>query len=903
MNQPTISYPVYADILRDSLSRNARRDCFHIKRNAAWRTWTYDDFRRNLNAFSHALKKSGFGAGDKGVVIGENCPEWIIAYHGFFCAGGATVPIDPNLPAAEIREILRVTRASYVVCSATLLSVIEELRIEAPSLKKILVLYGNAPQNSVSFDEFSSRGSDRFDALAGPFSADDTTVILFTSGTTGKAKGVALTQKNFTSAPLHGIPKMKASGSDTMLAVLPLHHVFGAAACIAGALCTGIDLVFVTSMKAPLIMEAIRENHVTILPAVPKMVGLFYNAIERKVRSKGFLTAILFRALMLAAIVPGARGLRKKFFSSVHESFGGKLNLIISGGASLAKKYFNGFRRMGFTIVEGYGLTETFGPITLCPAAAPKLGSVGTILPGNDMKIVQPDANGAGEVLFRGACVFAGYYENKEQTRRVFDGEGWFHTGDIGFIDKQGYLFLSGRIKDVIILESGKNAYPDELEDFYSASTLIEEIGVFGVTIKGKEIIAALIVPSASVKKNYGMDKAGEVIRNEIVRMGRNLPSYKKLTDFAVVADLLPRTTTQKLKKHELRQMYIAKRDATGKIRAPARAMSAMDSVLAATEEFGVIRRHIADLVNAQVNRDIFPADNLELDLELDSMKRVELCAGVEESYAIQFPDEELFKLQTAGDLCRLVVELKSGAALTPEAGSIQTIRKRLAVASSADIALPEIGNRVLTDLPAAAAFSVSKALWGLTVTGAENLATEGPVIFCANHQSYIDILWLLYALPPQVRKMTFATGKSDVLASPLLSMFVKNTPFIPIEHGGDVLKALRLSIAALKQGRNLIIFPEGGRSRTGDIRPFKAGIGMLMIETNAAVVPVKIKGSFDIWAPGKLPKFITGRKNPPSVTFGQRFTLQDLIDKCVVSAYSTDQQVAQCIQNIVEAM
>ncbi|HEX7510781.1 MAG TPA: AMP-binding protein, partial [Chitinivibrionales bacterium] len=581
MDAPVQSSVVYADLLRASLSRNAPRQCFHVKRNGEWQSWTYADFGRDLNRCTDALKKAGFGGGDKGVVIGENCPEWVIAYHAFFCAGGYTVPVDPNLPAAEIGEIIRLSQAGFVVCSSSLLTVIEELRRGLPCIQKIIILNGIATRAMESFNDFCMTGVESAEALAGPFLADDPTALLFTSGTTGKAKGVVLTQRNFVSAPLHGVPRMKVSREDTMLAVLPLHHVFGAAANIAAALCTGMDLVFVTSIKGPLILEAMREKGVTILPAVPKMVALFYNAIEHKVRSKGMLAMIFFRILFFLSMTLGpvfGSTLRKKLFASVHATFGGRLNLIISGGASLGKKYLIGFLRMGFTIVEGYGLTETFGPITLCPSSAPRLGSVGTILPDNDIKIREPDARGVGEVLLRGACVFNGYYKSEQQTRAAFDAEGWFYTGDLGYIDRHGYLFLSGRIKDVIILDSGKNAYPDELEDFYGVSALIEEIGVFGATIQGKEIIAALIVASAAVTKTFGTDKTPEVIHSEIVRMGRNLPSYKKLTDYLVVAGPLPKTTTQKLKKHELRQLYFAARDTTGKIRPPLGVQSAMDA-------------------------------------------------------------------------------------------------------------------------------------------------------------------------------------------------------------------------------------------------------------------------------------------------------------------------------------
>ena len=905
MNDQARQPPVYADLLRASLNRNADRPCFHAKRGGTWRTWTYAEFHRGINRMTDALKKAGFGFGHNGVVIGENSPEWVIAYHSYFFAGGCTVPIDPHLPLPEIREIVRLTTASFVACSKELFNVFKDIGAELSCIKKTLVLDGPARGAGETFDGFCSTGDESADAPARPFFANDTTVIIFTSGTTGKAKGVALNQRNFTTTPLHVVPRMNVGPADTMLAALPLHHVFGAAACITGALCAGMDLVFVPSVKGPLILEALRDKRVTILPAVPKMVSLFYDAIERSVRSKGLPALCVFRALMLLSFVLGpilGRAFQKKLFSSVHAALGGKLNLIVSGGASLQKKYFNGFRGMGFTIVEGYGLTETFGPITLCPGNHPRLGSVGPVLPDNEMKIHEPDISGVGEVLFRGAAVFKGYYNDDAHTKTVFDEQSWFHTGDVGKTDSNGYLYLSGRIKDLIVLESGKNAYPDEIEDYFSTSELIEEIGVFGVRVHDTEIIAALIVPAASVVSTYGADKAGDVIYNEVVRMGRNLPSYKKPADFAVVKGPLPRTTTQKLKKHELRQMYYARRDASGKIKPPSRPMPAVDTALLSTMEYQRAARHIGSLADAGRYYEALPSHHLELDAGLDSMRRVELFCRLEEEFSIVFPEDALLKTQTVGDLCRLVMELKSPSLAVPEAVSAQTLRQRMSGASAPDIALPG-HNTLFSDAIPRFAFSLSKALWGLAVSGAADFQCEGPVIFCANHGSYIDILWLLYVLPYNVRVNTFTTGKSEVLKSPVLSPFLKNIPFIPVERGGDVVKALRLSAAALKKGKNLIIFPEGGRSRTGRMKPFKAGIGILMLETNASVVPVKIKGSYDIWPAGKLPRIIGGRRFGPSVTFGERLTLQKLIERGKLSPYSTDEQIAACIQNIVEEM
>jgi Long-chain acyl-CoA synthetases (AMP-forming) len=894
---------VYTDLLRESIKKNASRPCFHIKRDGNYQTWLYADFHRDLNRMVDALKKHGFSGPDNGVVIGENTPEWAIAYHAFFLAGGRTVPIDPNLPAAEIREIIRLTEARFIVCSPPFVGLFRDLKSDFPFIKKLIVIGNSARGDTPSFKDFCDSGDADIDAFAGAFAPDDPLVIIFTSGTTGRAKGVMLIQRNFTATPVHAVPRMKVDANDTMLAVLPLHHVFGAAACFAAALCTGMDVVFVPKIKGPLILEALNERRVTILPAVPKMIALFHSSIEHALQSKGFAVRALFAflSLMSASLGPllGTK-FRKKIFASIHKKFGGRLNLIISGGASLQKKYFSSFRLWGFTIVEGYGLTETFGPITLCPGDDPRLGSVGTVLPDNEMKICSPDPSGVGEVLFKGETVFTRYYNNEEQTRGAFDPEGWFHTGDLGRTDKDGFLYLSGRIKDVIVLDSGKNAYPDELEDYYLTSQLIEEIGVFGANVKGKEIIAALIVPSPIIRRAHPVPKASEIIHNEVSRMGRNLPSYKKITDFAVVYEPLPKTTTIKLKKQELRQMYYALRNTSGARAVFSHPVSAIDAALIATGEYTTLVKRIIAAAGPLDQDQVLPAHNLELDLGLDSLKRLDVLCSIEETYSVVFPDDALVSLQTVGDLYALTMELRSSAA--DQTGiSPAGFRQRLATAAFPAPAASHAS--LLSESIPRLAFSISKLLWNVSVKGLETLPIKGPFIFCANHQSYLDGLLLLHALPRRVRETTVTTGKSEVLKSPVLSPFINRSSFIPVERDGDVVQALKLSIAALKNGKNLILFPEGGRSRTGEMRPFKSGVGLLMLETNAAVVPAKIKGTFDVWPAGKFPKLIGARRHALSITFGPPLNLQDMIDMKKITPYSTAQMIAACIHNIIQEM
>jgi len=891
---------VYADLLHKSIIENTSRPCMHIKKNGDYLTWTYADFHRDLNRLVSALRKHGFLDGNNLVVIGDNTPGWVLAWHAGFLAGGRTVPVDPNLPAAEIREIVSQTRPRFVFCSKNFTALFEEMKSEFDCIARVVADDERHHDQNATFGRFLGEGDPNEDVFLRPFSPDDPTVIIFTSGTTGKAKGVVLCQRNFTAISLSAIPRMRVGPGDTMMAVLPLHHVFGACACLPGALGGGLDIVLIPTVKGSLIAEGLRDKHVSMLPAVPKMLQLFYNTINQNVKSKGTAVRLLFAAMKFVSLTLGryaGQRFRAHLFSAVHRGFGGRLSVIISGGASIRKNIFNGFRLMGFNIVEGYGLSETFGAVTLCPIDKPKPASVGVPLADNEVRIDKQDASGIGEVCFRGTNVFTGYYNNPELTKKVFDADGWFHTGDLGRIDTDGFIFISGRIKDIIVLDSGKNVYPDELEDFYAVSHSIEEIGVFSATLKGKEIAAALIVPARDIRRNHTMAEATEIVRNEVLRLGRDLPSYKKITDFAAVYDPLPRTTSKKLKKHELREQYYALKESGGERKAK-QAISAAESALMETGEYRTIASFAAKTANRNEHASMPPFFNLELDLGLDSMKQLDLACMVERHFCIVFSDEDLVKMETLGDLYTTTLDLVSGSGSTGCAETVQDIKQRI-VRSRLPVHYPS-RTAVPGALPLAAGAATS-ALWNVSSTGTDDLPGTGPMLFCANRQSPLDPLWVMYSLPHQLRRKTYIIGGKDLFPRPLRALLGRN--IVPVKHDGDVANILKLSISVLSDGNNLLVFPESSPTRTGELRKFKSGVGLLMLDVNAAVVPVRVRGTFDVWPLGGLPKFSSGKKARPTITFGMPLTFQGLIDAGKITPYSTADQIAECLREIISEM
>lgn len=894
----------YAELLKSTIEQHASLDCLHIKRRRRYQTWTYADLHRDLKCLTSMLRAKGVGRGTNCTVIGPNTPEWMIAYHGIILAGGCTVPIDPNLPAQEIREIVRQTEPRLAFCSPAYLALFRELASSPGAIEEIVLLDDSSSGEEKHLHGFIDEGDEGNDAFAETFDPQDPCAILFTSGTTGKTKGATLVQRNFTTAGIHGVPRMGVTAEDTVLAVLPLHHVFGFAACIAGPLAAGMDIVFIPEIKGPLIIEGLKDKRVSMLPAVPQMLELFYNNIQRNVKAKGAVVSTLFAVLTALSRTIGAvagTGFRRRLFRTVHEGFGGNLRVLISGGASLKKRCFDGFRLMGFGIVEGYGLTETFGPITLCPLNDARLGSVGPVLEGNEVKLHQQDTHGVGELCFRGTTVFAGYSNNSQATDEVFDSEGWFHTGDLGRISNDGFIYITGRAKELIVLDSGKNVYPDEVEEYYSSSPMIEEIGVFGHRAEGGETVAAVIVPAKDLRAKYSTERLNTMINDELVRLGGGLPTYKKIASFVVVMHPLPRTTTRKLKKPEIRKLYDSVKRQTGAAELPQAKLSFLETASMETPEYVTVVDYIVALSPGLDREKITPRSHLELDLGLDSLKSLDLVAQLEEHFGISVPPEALLKLETLGDAVSLVHELQTQDT-KGDSRKGGTIKERIGSDASDTAELPQSRSLLYRMLPPAA-LALSKLLWGTRVEGHGDLVNNRPTIYAANHEGMLDTVWLIGALPWNVRRRTFGTGKAELLTMPVLAGILKRSNMIPVEREGDVVEALRTSIGVLKDGKNLLIFPEGTRTRTGEMGRFKSGLGTLMLQTDAQVIPVRVKGSYQLWPAGSGPRLFDGHKHQPSIQFGEPITHADLVKRGIIDRGASAEDVAAAMRKIIAGM
>ena len=474
------------------------------------------------------LASLGIKQGDRVAIMSRPRIRFAIATLAILRLGGWMVPLDPTLAKPEAEALIKESGAKAVFAP-------EELFDHLPSDGPILINFDDGNKGTA----FSSLLHD------GPLpkveiSADDIAVLAYTSGTTGNAKGVLLSHKNITADIEACITVMPVTEKDVFLTIAPWHHIFGLTTALLLPLYTGALALYTDDYRA--IAKILNRYKVTGFMGVPKLYHAMYEKLMNQVQ-KNLLGRVMLR------LAPKLVGNKVKDALT-----GGKLRFFVSGSAPLDPKVSSGFRRLGIPMIEGYGLTETSPVVSFCDPFSPKGGSVGRPLPKIEVKLIDIRPDGVGELLVRGPTVMQGYYNNEQATREVIDPDGWFHTGDLAFIDQDGEIFLKGRAKNVIVLESGKNVYPEEIEWELSRIPYIEEVLVRGETEQGHEVVKAVIYPNTERLKAAGhLNDAQDAIWEEIKRRQQRLAPHKRIrrkTDVVLVDAPFPKTSTMDIKRH-----------------------------------------------------------------------------------------------------------------------------------------------------------------------------------------------------------------------------------------------------------------------------------------------------------------------------------------------------------------
>lgn len=519
----------------------------------------YTELLDNILRFGAALKSLGINERAHIAIIGENRVQWALSYLTIMCFNFVAVPIDKNLTENEILNIIHESDAEAIIFTENFASLFEEHKV---SLKKL--------KHYICMDNFKSgSGFMKMKNLIDEnepvnkndlpkINPDELAEIIFTSGSLGRAKGVMLSQKNISSNLTAMVKMLFIFPEDRFLSVLPMHHTYE---CTCGMLCPlycGASVHYARSLKT--VVDDIQKVKATILLGVPLLYDKMFKRISKAIKEdkvKSVVVPALVKITDLAGKF-GANDLKKKIFKEIHNKFGGHIRIFIAGGAAPDPLVAKGLREFGFNFIQGYGLTETSPILTLNRLDFFKDNAAGIPLPGIEIKINNPDENGSGEIWAKGDSVMLGYYKNEKFTKDVFS-DGWFKTGDIGYFDEEGFLHINGRMKNVIISRSGKNVFPEEIEDILNRSPFILESIVYGEEdSKHDEVIAAQIVVDAEAFIEFSNTKGfeinvemiNEIIDNEIKECNKQLAAYKRITKFHIRDNEFEKTTTQKIKRY-----------------------------------------------------------------------------------------------------------------------------------------------------------------------------------------------------------------------------------------------------------------------------------------------------------------------------------------------------------------
>ncbi len=557
----------FPELVRRNAEKYGERITFQMRRDGIFETFTYKKVYEMVRSIATALISIGVRKGERAGVISENRPEWPISYLSIVYAGGTIVPIDPQLKHKEIGHILNLSGTKVVFSSKKYLPVLQECR-ENMGLPETIILMGKSySKEFVVMDDFIKKGQELLSK--GSFvpedsekGIDDLLAIIFTSGTTGKSKGVMLTQRNVMFDAIASSKVIKVIEGDNFMSVLPLHHTFEATAGFILPFYKGAMITYARSLKSREIIEDIEDSVATILLGVPLLFEKMLKGLHKGIsEQKGIIRVLVGTNL---AIV---RGLKKLFkvdvghtlFSSVRNKAGlGSLRLLVAGGAALPLWVSKGFKELGFKIIQGYGLTETSPVTNVNPLNKVKPVSIGPPIPGIEVRIADPDKMGIGEITVKGPIVMKGYYRDEEETNKVKRG-GWLYTGDYGRTDDDNYFYVTGRKKSVIVSHAGKNIYPEEIEGELLTSDFIEEVLVIGrinSTTKREEV-HAIIYPNWEELDRFteqkGIEQTGKWVEGffteEIAKHCKDLADYKRVKSFSIREEEFPKTTTRKIKR------------------------------------------------------------------------------------------------------------------------------------------------------------------------------------------------------------------------------------------------------------------------------------------------------------------------------------------------------------------
>ena len=770
------------------------------------REYSYKEVILSAKSFSERIniKKE-----DRVIIFMENRPELLFSFLGIWNKQGTCVCLDGGFSGEELTYYIKDCKPKYIFTS----------RVNYKAAAKGLELAGM--ENSVEILVV--------DDIPVDYTGDDLTIeiedkyfvslILYTSGTTGNPKGVMLMFDNIL-INMEGLDEYKMfRTTDRVLALLPMHHIFPLLGAGVVPLGKGATIVFLKEVSSQAMVEALQKYKITFIIGVPKLWEMLHKKIMEKING-GKITKFIFK---LAEKI-NSKNFSRKIFKKVHDGFGGNIRFFVSGGSKLDPQVSRDFLTLGIDVCEGYGLTETSPMISFTPTDEVVPGSAGEILTGVTVKIADD-----GEILAKGRNVMKGYYGRPDATAEVIDKEDWFHTGDLGEI-KNGLLYVTGRKKEMIVLSNGKNINPIEIEQWIMANTdLIKEMAIMDYEDK----LTAVIYPDFYKLHEEGITNITETFKKGVIdKYNKQAASYKKVLDVKIVQEELPKTKIGKIRRFMLKDVINKKEEKVQNIVEPS------------TEEY----KNISAFLKSIKNKPIIPNAHLELDLGLDSLDTVELLSHIEGTFGVKI-DEQTFVEHCTVEKLAEYVEKHSNEMINDTKMDWKEI-----LSKDTEGELPKsnrIGKIIKFILKPVFLFFVKVKKEGL-----ENIEKNEPVIFAGNHQSFLDGFIVNQAVPNSVLDKTYYFADIKHFKKGYMKFMGENSNIIFVDINKNLVNSLQMLSKALRNGKNIVIFPEGTRTRDGKINNFKKFFAILSKELNIPIVPFVLDGAYEAYPPSsKYPK------------------------------------------------
>lgn len=740
------------------------------------------------------------------IIFSENRIEWIAAFYAAWNKGATVVPVDFMSTANELQYITQDCTPEVIFCSAQVHETVSEMAGQLNFTPRIIV-----------FEELEQTSP--FDTAAEITCPDpeQTALLIYTSGTTGTPKGVMLSFTNILAninAVTKGIPIY--STDERVLMLLPLHHIFPLLGTMVAPLYIGATIAMCPSLKSEDIIKTLQDNGVTIVIGVPRLYKLISTAIMAKIKANK-VASLLYR---LAEKIQN-RTLSRLLFGSVHRKFGGRLKYLVSGGAALDPVVGKQFTTLGFEVLEGYGMTEAAPMITFTRPGQVLIGSAGNNLPGTIIDIRDE------EIVAKGKNIMQGYWNKPEATAEAVR-DGWLYTGDLGRLDEHGNLFITGRKKEILVMSNGKNINPalleSKLEDMTDA---VSEVGIF----VDNDTLQAIIRPNLGAIRERGIADIEGYFRTQILdQFNRSVSPAYRLMKFTLVDEELPKTRLSKLQRFKLPQMAASLSKKKESVEHPT------------IKEYTIIKEYLESITS----RSISPDDHFEIDIALDSLDKISLLVFIKNTFGIELNEPRLMEHQTPARLAAYVHDNK-------ERIQIETFNWQQIIREKIDLPLPRTW--ATTVLLKNLSRTLLSLYFSIRAEGQEHMP-KTPCIIAPNHQSFFDGLFVASWLSNPVMRKTYFYAKEKHLRNKWVRRFADRHNVVVIDIQSDVKASIQKTAALLKSGKNIMIFPEGTRTRDGRLGDFKKTFAILSKELNVPVVPVAISGAFHALPSGKfIPK------------------------------------------------